>query len=158
MKVFRLSMWHHRGISSQTSTSHLRPLLRCVLLVLRLASRWDRLEACKATVCSQLILSLATQISFPEREESPTLLSLGSTQVSFLKYWYSAIISIPSASQLASQGLKYLWNLIWQSFLDRQIKNLTKFSGYMVALLTSVAAFCGRSDGKLTSARSTCQI
>ena len=53
---------------------------------------------CCGTVCARtqslvtsLTLSLAACSSFPEREESPISLSLGSIQLSFLKYWYSII-------------------------------------------------------------------
>ena len=48
--------------------SHLRLLLQCELILLRVASRWDHLGACRAVVCSLLILSLVIRMSFPERE------------------------------------------------------------------------------------------
>ena len=79
---------------------HLHPL-RCVLIVLCLALRWDCLGACRAAVCSRLILLWATRISFLDRERGiPTSHSLGS-KVSFLgksiRFLYGGCYEVVSA-------------------------------------------------------------
>ena len=113
-----------------TICSHLHPL-RCVLNVL-LASSWDHLGACRARVCSCLILSWATRISFPDRKRgNPNITFSGEYTGIFHEVLVQCIICRLGtwvASRLVLSGLILTeFNLSILFFLGCKIKKLAKF-------------------------------